>query len=280
MIGIVVDSNSQLPDALAARFGIAVVPMPVQIDGVDYLEGVDLDADEFYRFWSEGHTPRIVTSQPSPGAFSAVYERLAGSGVTEILSVHVSESMSGTLNSARLATASSSVPVRLVDTNTASFGISCCALAATEAIRGGADLEEAAVVAENCAQTVGTAFVVGVPGLVDSSGRAVGVDVEAAAAEGIPVLAMTGGVLEVLDTVRTLDGAVASMTEYALGISSGLAHEARIAVGTADDSSRPVAEALTAGLTGHDAIADVVQYRIGPSIGAHTGPGTAGLFVF
>lgn len=280
MIGIVVDSNSQLPAALAARFAIAVVPMPVQVDGVDYLEGVDLDADQFYRFWSGGHTPCIVTSQPSPGAFSAVYERLVESGVTEILSVHVSESMSGTLNSARLAAKSSSVPVRLVDTNTASFGISCCAVAAADVILAGADLEEAAVVAEQRALSVGTAFVVGVPGLVDASGRAVGVDVGAAALEGIPVLAMTAGVLEVLDTVSTLQGAVASMTDYALKMSSGFDHEACVAVGTSDESSQPVGEALTAALTGHLGVVDVVQYRIGPSIGAHTGPGTAGLFVF
>jgi fatty acid-binding protein DegV len=41
-----------------------------------------------------------------------------------------------------------------------------------------------------------------------------------------------------------------------------------------------VAEALTKALTGLSVVTDIVQYRIGPSIGAHTGPGTAGLFVF
>jgi len=280
MIGIVVDSNSQLPEALARRSGIVVVPMPVQVDGVDYLEGVDLDADEFYGFWSDGHSPNITTSQPSPGALSAVYERLAESGATEILSVHVSESMSGTLNSARLAAGSSSVQVRLVDTNTASFGISCCALAAVDAIQNGANLEEAAAVAEQRAQAIGTAFVVGVPELVDSSGRAESVDIESAAVDGSPVLAMTGGVLEVLDTVRTLHGAVTSMTEYVLKMSAEHGGRVHIAIGTSDISSRPVAEALTEALTGHETVIDIVQYRIGPSIGAHTGPGTAGLFVF
>ena len=37
---------------------------------------------------------------------------------------------------------------------------------------------------------------------------------------------------------------------------------------------------LTEVLADHPAVGDVVQYRIGPSVGAHTGPGTAGLFVF
>jgi len=280
MIGIVVDSNSQLPTSLARRLGIVIVPMPVQVDGVDYREGVDLDADLFYDFWSGGHSPTIITSQPSPGAFAMAYTQLVESGVDEILSVHISESMSGTLNSARLAAASVAVPVRLVDTNTASFGISCCALAAVEAIRGGADLEEAAVVAEQRAATVGTAFIVGAPWLVDASGRAHGVDVQGAAAEGIPVLAMTGGDLEVLDTVRTLESAVTSMTNYALTRSRAADVGGHIAIGTSDISSRPVAEALTSALAGHSSVVDIVQYRIGPSIGAHMGPGTAGLFVF
>ena len=54
----------------------------------------------------------------------------------------------------------------------------------------------------------------------------------------------------------------------------------RIAIGTSDASSRPVGARLTEVLTDHPAVGDVVQYRIGPSVGAHTGPGTAGLFVF
>jgi fatty acid-binding protein DegV len=170
--------------------------------------------------------------------------------------------------------------VRLVDTNTASFGISCCAIAAIDAIRDGADLEEAAAVAEQRAAFVGTVFVVGAPWLVESSGRAEGVDLGSSKIEGIPVLAMTGGDLEVLDTVWTNESAVTSMVNYAVTRCAVVGVGGHIAVGTSDASSRPIAEALTQKLTGHPAVTDIVQYRIGPSIGAHTGPGTAGLFVF
>ena len=68
MIGLVVDSNSQMPLDLIERFGIEVVPMTVTVDGTDFLEGVDIDADGFYASWSNGHVPTIATSQPSPGA--------------------------------------------------------------------------------------------------------------------------------------------------------------------------------------------------------------------
>ena len=64
MIGLVVDSNSQMPVDLARRFGIVVVPLTVTIDGADRLEGVDLVADEFYGHWRDGHVPQVSTSQP------------------------------------------------------------------------------------------------------------------------------------------------------------------------------------------------------------------------
>ena len=105
MIGLVVDSNSQLPAELAERFAIEVVPLTVSIDGTEYLEGVDLDADGFYAAWEGGHTPEISTSQPAPGEFVAAYTRLADRGVTEILSIHIAAAMSGTLNAARIASA-------------------------------------------------------------------------------------------------------------------------------------------------------------------------------
>ena len=86
--------------------------------------------------------------------------------------------------------------------------------------------------------------------------------------------------MSVLTTVTDLDAAVDAMTADALARTPSGADGLRIAVGTSDVSSEPVSVALTAALTGHDAVAEVLQYRIGPSVGAHTGPGTAGLFVF
>jgi DegV family protein with EDD domain len=280
VIGIVVDSNSQMPPSLASRFGIAVVALTVTVDGVEHLEGVDLTSDDFYGAWADGHTPEITTSQPSPGAFADTYERLIAAGATEILSVHITDAMSGTLNSARLAAQAVSVPVRLVDSGTASFGISCCAWAAAEAIAAGADIERAARVAEQRAGELGTVFIVGVPALTERSGRADGVGVADAAAVGIPVLSMAAGKLDVVATVSTVADAVNAMTDHALHWTPSAPDGLRIAVGTSDRSSEVVSAALTAALHGHAAIADIVQYTIGPSVGAHTGPGTSGLFFF
>ena len=279
-VGIVVDSNSQIPGDLASRHGIEVVPLTVTVDGIDHTEGVDLDPDTFYSFWSDGHAPTIETSQPSPGLFVAAYDRLKTDGATEILSIHIAESMSGTLNSARLAAGLVDIPIRLVDTGTASFGISCCAWAAADALAEGADLEAAAAVAEQRAAGLHTTFVVGVPALIDRSGRGGGVDVESASSDGVAVLAMTGPNLSVLATVTDLDAAVNAMVDDALAWAPSSSDGLRIAVGTSDESSRPMSIALTEALQSEASVTEVLQYRIGPSVGAHTGPGTSGLFVF
>ena len=170
MIGVVVDSNSQLPGSLGERYGIEVVPLTVTVNGVEHFEGVDLTPQAFYAAWDGAEAPTITTSQPSPGQFVEAYQRLIERGCTEILSVHVTEAMSGTLNSARLAAQMVDVPVRLVDSGTASFGISCCAWAAAEAIAGGVDIESAAVIAEQRAGALGTTFIVGIPQLIARSG--------------------------------------------------------------------------------------------------------------
>src|SRR5215212_7765764 len=115
MIGICTDSNSQIPDSLARRYAVEVVPVTVTVDDHDFLEGVDLDADSFYDMLAAEPPPRVSTSQPSPGQFAVAYDALLQRGCDEILSIHVTAAASGTLNSARLAARLLPIPVRLVD---------------------------------------------------------------------------------------------------------------------------------------------------------------------
>ncbi len=271
-IGICTDSNSQLPPELAERYAIEVVPITVTIDDHDYLEGVDLDADRFYELLGSHPQPTVATSQPSPGQFAVAYESLMDRGCDEILSVHVTATASGTLNSARLATRSLPVPVRLVDSGTASFGISCCVWAAADAVAAGADLEQAAQVAESLSPYVGTVFVVGALDVMRAGGRGGGV----AGGDGIPVLTMRDGEVAVVDRVATMVDAVNAMASMALGWGPRL----KVAVGLADRAALPMTEALVDAVIESSNVVELVRYRIGPSVGAHTGRGTVGCFMF
>jgi DegV family protein with EDD domain len=282
-IGIVTDSSSQITLNLVERFEVEVVPMTVTIDGIDHLEGVDLDADMFYAAFEGGanvgarhqpSSPEISTSQPSPGRFAECYERLAERGVEQIVSLHLSASMSGTVDSARLAAAASPVDVTVIDTGSASFGVAVCVWAAGVAIDRGANVDDIRRRVAALVPRIATAFMVGVPMLTERGGRAPGVDLDDD--DGIAVLAMAGGALEVIERVTTVDDATDAMATYARAWGDGVT----VAIGTSDHASAPLAERLERALTGLDGIDQVIHYRIGPSVGAHTGPGTFGLFVY
>ena len=270
MIGLVTDSNAQLPAGLAERYGVEVVPLTVVVDGEEHLEGVDLDADSFYERFRTGR-PTVSNAQPSPGRFAAAYEAVAERGATEILSVHIGSSVSGTVNSARLATQVSPLPVRIVDSGTASFAVSLCLWEAAEAVAAGATLEAAATAAERVGATVGNVFVVGVLDVAREGGRLSG-DVATQSAADIPVLTLSGGVMREIERCAGMDAAAEAMTAFVRASGSSL----RVGVGLSDEGIRPLVSALEDRLRVAPEVVELVRYRIGPSVGAHTGPGTVG----
>ena len=269
MIGICTDSNSQLPDSLAQRYAVEVVPITVTVDGHEYLEGVDLDADRFYSLLGTEPRPHVSTSQPSPGQFAAAYDNLLQRGCDQIVSIHLMAATSGTLNSARLAAKSVPIPVRLVDSGTAGFGISCCVWAAADAVARGSSIDEAVQIAESLAPQIGAVFIVGQPDFL-RTGSASGTP------DGVQVMKMHDGRLEVLAHVTTANDAVHTMAKTATGWGGRL----NVAVGLADSSGERLIEALAAAIGESPSVVEVVRYRMGPSVGAYAGLGTVGCFMF
>jgi DegV family protein with EDD domain len=118
---IVTDSGTDvhLPPEQLAELNIHVIPLVVTLEGKTYREGVDIETEEFYRLLTATES-LPSTSQPSSGDFAALYRKLAQED-PEILSIHISSGLSGTVDSARLGT--SQVPeanVTIVDTKTLS----------------------------------------------------------------------------------------------------------------------------------------------------------------
>lgn len=270
MIGFCTDSNAQLPDELIERYGAEVVPLTITIDGQDYLEGVDLEADAFYERFTDGAQPQVSTAAPSPGQFAAAYEALAARGATEVLSVHLGSSLSGTFNSARLAADDSTVPVRLVDTGTASFAIACCLWEAAEAVSAGATIEEAAAVAESVAATTDNVFITGALDLVRAGGRLAASVGDAPGS--VPVLSLVDGAIQPIATAATVDEAVEAMAAHVRRVGTRL----RVGISVADAAAAPLWHALEDALKGAPEVLETVRYRVGPSVGVHTGPGAAG----
>lgn len=268
-IAIVTDSNAQMPRALLDRFGIRVVPLTIVIDGTEYHEGVDLDSADFYTRLAGGAT--VSTAAPSPGAVLTAYEAAIAGGADEILSIHIGANTSATLASVAIAARLTSVPVSVVDTGTASFGVGCCVWAAAECLAGGGTIEDGRSVAARVAAAVGNVFVVGSLGLARAGGR-LSQAADSGASVPVAVLALEGGQMLPVARAEHLDAAVDVMANYVEQRAGDLPQ--RIGVGDALDDE--LAAALVRRLGAGSAVGEIVRYEVGPSVGAHTGAGTVG----
>lgn len=272
MIRVCCDSGAQLDPALAARHGIEVVPLTVTVDGVAHLEGVDLDADGFWARFDGGHMPEISTAAPSPGQFLEAYEGLIAAGATEIVSVHTGSEISATFDAARLASEQVGVPVELVDTGSASFVVGLAALAAAELLAAGGKAVDAAAAAARVATASGNVFVVGALDLARAGGRLAGGTHHEATTDSVPVLRLLHGEMSVIGQADGVEDAATKMTAEILAAGNRL----RVGVSIADPGARPIVDELRRLLDEAPAELEVLEYRVGPSVGAHTGPGTAG----
>lgn len=96
---IVTDRGADLTPEQSAGLNIYYAPLRIHLDDKVYSSGVDLQPDEFYALLSTTES-FPTTSQPSSGEFAEIYRDLAAQD-PEILSIHISSGLSGTLNSAR-----------------------------------------------------------------------------------------------------------------------------------------------------------------------------------
>lgn len=112
-IKIVTDSTVDLTKEEIAQYGIEVVPLSIHIDGQTYLDKVDLTPSQFIEMMKESkELPK--SSQPAVGEFVEIFNRLTHEGY-EVLSIHMSEELSGTYNSAKSAKQLSDGNVHVVD---------------------------------------------------------------------------------------------------------------------------------------------------------------------
>jgi len=266
VIAIVTDSASMLPPAWRDRFGVHVAPMTVLIDGTPYREGVEITTAEFYRRLAGGAA--VSTSTPSPGDLLATYLEAVGAGATGIVSIHTGSDYSAVLDAARIAAREVSIDVELVNTATTSFPVALCVAAACDARAAGGDLEVLEAAASSTAAVVDSIFVVGVPELARRGGR-LGTT---AVASPTSILTLGPAGLAEHGTATGIDDAIDRMATHVRDAASG--QSLRVGVGDAD---RPdLGDRLAAALARSDGIVELTRYEVGPSIGAHSGPGTIG----
>ena len=139
-VAIVTDSGADIPFEEQERLAIHMVSARLNFGTTEYIDYVSLMPADLYRMLEEcEEIPK--TSQPPVGDFTRIYDLLTGHGY-EVLSVGLSEALSGTTQAARSAAEMFDGRVRVFDTGSASCGEGVLAVIAAEAAQQGMSIDE------------------------------------------------------------------------------------------------------------------------------------------
>ena len=270
-VAVVTDSAASIPEVVARRWGVSVVPLQIIADGEARAEGVSVKPGQVLAELEAGVA--VTTSQPSVGAFTEAYQAAADAGATAIVSVHISGKMSGTVNGAALAAQDSPVPVTVVDSRTLAMATGFAALSAASLARGGATADEVAAEARRAADSSICVFTVDTLEFLKRGGRVSGPLAALGEALSIrPVLEIREGEVELVERVRTTIKARAAVSRIAEAHIEeldrpGLAIMGLGAQDYADDAAREIEGR-------HAKIVMTVRTPVSAVLAVHTGPGT------
>lgn len=139
-VKIVTDSSVQLTHEEIKMYDIHVIPLIIEIDQKSYVDGQDITREGFMT--AMAHAENLPkTSQPSIGAFLDLFDSLAEDG-SAILAIHMTETISGTVNAARQAGEISRANVTVVDSEFTDRGMAFQVIEAAKAAQAGASVPE------------------------------------------------------------------------------------------------------------------------------------------
>lgn len=147
---IVTDSTADLTEQEIQDFNIHVVPLNITIQEEHYLDGETITKEEFKnKMIASSELP--MTAQPSIGRFVELYDELGKDG-SEIISIHLMNSISGTVNAARQAADITESTVTVVDSDFTSRSMGIIVREAANAAKEGKSAEEVLEVIESTRQ--------------------------------------------------------------------------------------------------------------------------------
>ena len=273
---IVSDRGMDMSPEQMDGLDIHLVPLTLTLEGKTYRSGVDIQPDEFYRLL-ESSASFPTTSQPSPGDFADLYRRLAADD-PDILSIHISSGLSGTVNAARAgAEMTPEARVTIVDTKTLSGAEGWQVEAAARAAQVGWPKERIVELLERISAVTDTLYTLATLKYLIHGGRIN--HIKGLLAQVLNIRPLIGvekehGTYVQHGQARTLDKAILKIADYVME---------RFAPGT---------EMRFQVLHGHNAEGAALLRRrleelfkctflptgpIAPVLGAHTGPGLVGL---
>ena len=274
-VAIVTDSTAYLPTRTMECHGITAVPLTVVLGDRALEEGTEISTRALAQALQKRRP--VTTSRPGPAVFEETYRKVAESGATGIVSLHLSAELSGTYDAAVVAARQAPVPVRVVDTGMIAMALGFCALAAAQAAESGGTVDEAVAAAEKRAAGPSAYFYVDTLDYLRRGGRIGAAQALLGSALAVkPLLQLADGRIEPLEKVRTASKAIARLEEIAADRAGSAQVDVAVHHLAAPDRATALADRLRTRVSG---LADLHVSEVGAVIGAHTGPGLLGVVV-
>lgn len=277
-IRIVTDSGSDLSPELCAEFGIKVVPLSITFGSDEFKDGVNLSKPEFYERLAQSKQMPFTT-QPSPADFAAAYEECKAEGAEQIVSVHLSSSLSGTFQSATIGAGQvEGVQVHFFDTLSPSMGVGLLVIEAAKLAAEGVAPEQIVERLRELRSKQAVFFTVDTLDYLAKNGR---IGKAQALVGGMlnikPILTITddgyvGPFTKVRGKRKALDTIVDSVVQHV----QGEACNGCIVHAMVEDDAMALRERLLERLPGSDIRIEL----LGPTIGTHVGHGALGVIAF
>ncbi len=277
MLRIVMDSAGEIPDEWKSEYDVEVIPVNIQFENKTYLQGVDLSNDDFYRIAeTTGVIPK--TSQPTPQQFVDFYNRIAKVGDT-ILSLHITSKLSGTFNSAVLATKELKNKLRVIpfDSGSGSAALGYMCREVRQMDRAGATLQAILTRLEVIRQNVNIVLTLDSLEYARRSGRAGALTAALAALIKIkPIIILKDGALDMKEKVRTRQRSL----ERVLEIIQERVDDRMVNVAVVHSQSIQAARQLLQKVQQTLHVNEIIISELSIGVAANLGPGTIGIIAY
>lgn len=279
-VAVMTDTNSGIMVDEAQKLGVFCMPMPVLMDGKDYIEGVNLQRSRFFEMLSVGAD--VSTSQPSPGELMDMWDDIFDKGYDEIVYIPMSSGLSSSQRNAQMFSQDYEGRVFVADNHRISVTQRQSVMDAMMLKEAGVDGAGIKRRLEESAYDSVVYLAVDTLDYLKRTGRVNATAATVGSVLGIkPVLKTTGENFEVCTAVRGIKKAaskiVEAMNEEMETRFKGLSPDELI-IGAAGSFVNPVDEGNWSSVL-REAFPDIEVYynKLSCSISAHTGPNAMGV---
>ena len=271
-IALVTDSTADLTEEIIKENDIHVISLKVRFKDEEYFDS-EITSEEFYRrLAEEKELPK--TSQPSPEEFINLYRRLL-KDYQEIISVHLSSGLSGTLNAAHIAKSQLQEKIHIIDSKTISLGMGLLVLEAAKNIREGLNSSQIIDSLSNARKNIETLFTLNTLEYLQKGGRIGKVQGIVGSLLNIKPVVRVGddGIYHTYGKARSQEKALESVIKAFQDLAKG---RKQISLAVAHGAAQQAGTYLKEALENAFQIKTTAYTQVGPVIGVHTGPGTVG----